>query len=315
MVLRTSRDGCWDIKDSFWGRYLAPAVDPLADTVITDEQLEGFEIRADVPKIPTALWQRWIALCFEFCGKSNRELEVSCRLLRKTDDPSVYRILVPVQKVSMASVRVDTFDKAIDIVTGETVQQYPPPGWTPCGSSHSHNTMDAFFSGTDDKYELGDPGLHIVVGQINKQLGTFKLAVSITANLRRFLIEPADVLELSDVVPDVTFHPNVLTAVSFPSAPGYTTALSTPLSYNSPWPTTDHYDSFPSTYSSRRVDLAPVQDYVNEFNAATQRLIDAARAVQLDPAEVLRQMSWDLDDQAYEASSDPLLADPFWYSV
>ena len=93
------------------------------------------------------------------------------------------------------SVRVESFDKAVDIETGELVEQWPPEGWRPCGSSHSHNSMGAFFSGTDDKYELGDPGLHIVVGKIDTVANTYDLCASITANHRRFLIDPELVVE------------------------------------------------------------------------------------------------------------------------
>ena len=41
--------------------------------------------------------------------------------------------------------------------------------------------MDAYFSGTDDKYELGD-GLHIVVGKIDVKTGAYELTASITSN-------------------------------------------------------------------------------------------------------------------------------------
>ena len=47
-VLRTSRDGCWELRSNQWGQYLAPTADPDADTVITNEQLNGFELNENI---------------------------------------------------------------------------------------------------------------------------------------------------------------------------------------------------------------------------------------------------------------------------
>lgn len=207
-LLRTSRNGCWQLKGNSWGQFLAPAADPLANVVLSDEQLKGFELNDDIIPIPAELWTRWIALCFHFAKERTGNLEVSCRFLRKEDDKSQWRLVVPPQEVGGASVHADNFDGSIDIVTGEMIEQWPPEGWLPCGSSHSHNTMQAFFSGTDDKYELGDPGLHIVVGSINLSKMTYTHKASITAHNRRFLIDTAAVVNLTPTSAD--YHPDVL---------------------------------------------------------------------------------------------------------
>ena len=208
-ILRTARDGCWELATNTWGSFLRPIDDPDANVEITDEQLKGFELRDDIQPMPAELWQRWVQLCFHMTEQDRRNLEVSCRLLRHEDDKSRWRILVPKQEVSGASVRVESFDQAIDIATGEIIEHYPPAGWIPCGSSHSHNTMQAFFSGTDDKYELGDPGLHVVVGSINTTTRSYTIKASITANNRRFLIDYPAVLDATPIQ-DVTYHPDVL---------------------------------------------------------------------------------------------------------
>ena len=210
-LLRTARHGCWQLKTNTWGQFLAPTDDPLANVVINDDQLKGFELQAGIAPIPADLWSRWIKLCFHFASQRRGNLEVSCRLLRHQDDKSHWRIAVPPQAVGGASVRADSFDGAIDIVTGEVIEQWPPNSWNPCGSSHSHNTMQAFFSGTDDRYELGDPGLHIVVGSINLTARTYTHQASITANGRRFLIDLPLVADLTPT--EDTFHPDVLQVV------------------------------------------------------------------------------------------------------
>ena len=305
-ILRTQRDGCWQVQSNSWGQFLAPAVDPDADTVITKEQLEGFELHPDTPKIPTELWSKWVNLCIELCRRGTGDLEVSCRLLRHVDDPTKYRICVPVQKVTSVSVRVESFDKAVDIETGELIEQWPPEGWRPCGSSHSHNTMDAFFSGTDDKYELGDPGLHIVVGKINTQTGDHELCASVTANMRRFLIDPEDVLTM-ECSTDEVYSPKCLDAITFtPAAPKlgrYKTVT-----------TTHHWAD--DNYSSNTF-LAPISALDAEKNAvmaAVDQLILRAKTLDESPEKALSDLAYEIDELAFNNQADPL-NDPFYWSA
>lgn len=212
-LVRTKRDGCWQVRSNSWGAYLQRVDDPLADAELDDGALERFELNSGITPIPADLWSRWIKLCFHFCDKVPSHLEVSCRLLRREDDKSQWRILVPVQSVDGASVRVDNFDNAIDIATGEAIEHYPPADWVPCGSSHSHNSMQLDrFSGTDDHYELGDPGLHIVISHINVADNSYRATASITANRRRFYLPDASAVVDSSPAAG-TFHPNVLQAV------------------------------------------------------------------------------------------------------
>ncbi len=267
-LLRTSRDGCWSLKENTWGRFLAPCADPDANVVITEEQLEGFELHENTPKIPASLWNRWINLCIELMKRGTGDLEVSCRLLRKEDDPAWYRIVIPVQKVTGVSVRVDTFDKAIDIQTGEVVDQWPPPGWRACGSSHSHNSMDAFFSGTDDQYELGDPGLHIVVGKINPNTGAYVCKASITASLRRFMIDPTDVIDFSPN-DSFTYDPACLNAITLPKPRSALKPITAPSSWE-----LDHFPQPTQTNSSLRAvdpELINLSRGVSDLIAACKR--------------------------------------------
>ena len=137
-ILRTSIDGCFEVYQSPWGKYIRSCPDPDANVVITEEHLKYFELNSDIHKIPAELWTRWVKLCFHYVDKVKNCVEVSVRILRSENNPSQYRILVPKQKVSAASVRIDSFDEAIDIETGEEIKSYPPVGWIPVGSSHSH---------------------------------------------------------------------------------------------------------------------------------------------------------------------------------
>jgi hypothetical protein len=215
-ILRTRRDGVFEVYTSPWGSYIRPTDDPDANVEITEEHLEKFELREEIHRIPADLWARWVKLCFYFVDKVPNSVEVSIRILRSEEDPSKYRFLIPRQKVSGASVRVDSFDKAIDIETGEEITQYPPTGWIPVGSSHSHNTMQAFFSGIDDKYELDDPGIHLVVGSIDSKTMKYAIAASVVGSRRRFTLE-YDKLVDATPVSDVEFHPKVIDYVDWTS--------------------------------------------------------------------------------------------------
>lgn len=308
-ILRTSLKGCWELKSNGFGQYLAPTIDPLADTVITPEQLEGFELNSDIPKIPYALWIRWIDLCVEMCKRGTGDLEVSCRILRKDND---YRICIPVQKVDGASVRVDSFDKAIDITTGEVIEQWPPEGWTPCGSSHSHNTMDAFFSGTDDKYELGDPGMHIVVGRIDVNKLDYVLKASVVANNRRFDVEADNLICIAATSTDVfttSYHPSVLEIITLPR-PCVSGALP-------PLPQRNLLSNQFSSYS-RQISTYNNCAVSNEMAAAisaVRLLRDAAIRNNFAIGSVIEDLQEEIDsipDEAYFGNMD---SDPYYYSA
>jgi hypothetical protein len=224
-ILRTPRDGCFEYYTGGWGKYLRPIDDPEANVIINNDDLKTFELKENIHRIPADLWQRWVQLCFYYVDKVAASLEVSVRILRNEEDPSKYRILVPRQEVSGASVRVDSFDEAIDIETGEPITQYPPVGWIPVGSSHSHNTMGAFFSGTDDKYELGDPGIHLVVGSINISKRSYAIASSVVAGGRRFKVNYNHLIDATPV-DDVSYHEDVLSYVTV-EKPKITTIINT----------------------------------------------------------------------------------------
>lgn len=218
-IFRTYKQGAFKLYETAWGKYLASTIDPDANVVeFTEEHFKLFEVNEEIHQIPANLWGAWIDLCFHYAQRVNKNVEVSMRILRSEDDPSIYKFLVPQQEVGGASVRVNDFQKSIDMISGEEISSYPPAGWIPVGSSHSHNTMDAFFSGTDDKFELSDPGLHIVVGSINHEKQEYTLSISVTANNRRFIIGQDDESRFVDFTPDdSTYHPDVLKYVTIPT--------------------------------------------------------------------------------------------------
>ena len=305
-ILRPRDGGCYQLVTNSWGTYLARVNDPLATHVITEEQLAGFELRTDIQRIPAELWSRWIQLCFEMTRRNRANCEVSCRLLR-SEDGTDWRIVVPKQDVSTVSVRIKSFDECVDITTGEVITEYPPAGWIPAGSSHSHNTMQAFFSGTDDQYEIGDPGLHVVVGTINVDKKTYSLKASVTANNRRFDVEHDAVIDTS-AIPGVSYHPDAAAMVTLPTGRGVTTTYS-PSSFVSAsnggtnwmdgglswWP---DYDMDITDYGlTRPASKATTHKVLKDFFLDLSDLVVEINPNQAgDLADQLEQLQWQLID-------------------
>jgi hypothetical protein len=102
-IIRTPRDGCFELRSNSFGSYLHPCVDPDANATLEADALKSFELNEDITPIPADLWSRWVKLCFHFTGKVAATTEVSCRLLRHEDDKSQWRILVPYQQVDGAA--------------------------------------------------------------------------------------------------------------------------------------------------------------------------------------------------------------------
>lgn len=211
-IIRTE-DGCYTTKKNYWGELLVPATDPLGYQVLDSKEDHKLVLRQGLPRIPAPLWAAWTALCFHYVENSIRSnLEVSVRILQNEEDETQFKIIVPRQEVTGASVRIKDFEDAVDILTGEQIECYPLPGWRSFGSSHSHNQMQAFASSIDDKYELGDPGLHVIVGAIKPAQMKYEIFASITSGKVRYKI-PHDAL--IDVTPDhAKFHPNALEYVT-----------------------------------------------------------------------------------------------------
>lgn len=251
-VLQTNYGTFEIVSSSAWGHVLVPVKHPNPRShKATLEEVNGIKLIDSFPKIPGHLWTRWIDLCFHYSSNTYQEiktyegwdkkteswknfnyvvdtgfseanqLEVTILLCRKESDLSQWRMLVPRQSVAAAHVRADV-GPCIDIETGERFEYFPPPGWLHAGSSHSHNTMDAFFSNQDDASEISVPGLHIVVGRINNSTNTYTQRASIVLRCLRKHVNFRDVVDALPVE-DVTFHKDVLEYIT--NSPGCRTPI------------------------------------------------------------------------------------------
>ena len=107
--------------------------------------------------------------------------------------------------------------------------------------------MEAFFSGTDDKYELGDPGIHIVVGSINTKDMKYTIAASVVGSGRRFMVEYGKLIDATPI-PGQEFHPKVIDYVDY----------STPVSTYS---VKGGFTNYPSTWVKKETKEKVKTDY------------------------------------------------------
>lgn len=201
-LIRTARHGVYAPKVTSWGAYYQQIPDPLANA---EEAPKLFELRPDLTKIPYELWSAVIDLYFHYAAISN--LEVSVLLLRDAATKQKWKVVVPQQTVSAASVHAE-FDDCIDLLTGEEYQSFPPDGWLHAGSSHSHHTMSVSFSSVDDANELDVPGAHVLVRSVDLAKRTYIPDASIVQQRHRYLIPAANLIELAGESPSKA-HPNV----------------------------------------------------------------------------------------------------------
>lgn len=84
-----------------------------------------------------------------------------------------------------------------------------PPGWYLAGSFHSHGSISAFHSGTDDRDELGWDGLHVTVGGFPRPEPEYAASIVMAGHRSEVGIEA-----LMEVPPPVAFPASWLERVS-----------------------------------------------------------------------------------------------------
>jgi hypothetical protein len=211
-LLLRSHEACYEVVKNSFGCYLRQIPDPEANPALTREVISTFQVDPNFNKIPATVWAPWVQLCFHL-AQMGESLEVAAAILQNTADPTQWRLTVPKQSVSGGSVSADIPIGSIDVATGEVIETWPPEGWLPVGTTHSHGTMGAFFSATDDRDEIRNPGLHMVLGSISNAKMTYDIASSITANGKRFKVDYNLIIDHSPVE-GLSFHPDVLKNVS-----------------------------------------------------------------------------------------------------
>lgn len=109
------------------------------------------------------------------------QTEVQCFLYYNTETGK-WAYCVPQQTVNGSHVDYDERKGATYILEDnleEGLDSLPEgeEGWVKIGTIHSHASMGAFHSGTDDKDEFGFDGIHITIGSFNSERHTYACRV------------------------------------------------------------------------------------------------------------------------------------------
>jgi len=155
---------------------------------------EGLTLRA--PKIARATLEE-VESFFRAVYDTHRA-EAICLLYVTPANGGLWRFIAPEQTVTGGSAHWTSPGPA-------------PNGWFLAGSFHSHGSMSAFHSGTDDSDELGWDGVHVTVGKINSPRPEY--AASIVMGGRRHEVEIDDLVASA---PPVDFPADWMTRVSKP---------------------------------------------------------------------------------------------------
>ncbi len=197
-VFVRTKDSCYKLqKSSYWGEYYIPIKDPKG--VEKPAELDYLWLKQEFDKLPFHLLQGIVTFfrCYmnmHGSGYVQGSTEVQVCLLRGAEDPSQWKVVVPKQVVTAVTVDAATA-QTCDLFTGEEYTVFPPEGYCHSGSIHSHAGMSSFWSGRDDKGELGVPGMHCTIGVIKPD--SFDICSSIVLNGKRYIFQPNQLIDFN----------------------------------------------------------------------------------------------------------------------
>jgi hypothetical protein len=222
-IIRGRRGYFREVSSKAWGTRIEACEDPAG----TDPDLSAFKLPGDFPLVPSVAWYAYVNLAFRYMAppadgapdQPDTTSELAVVFTRRRPDLRAWDLWVPRQTVGGARVDYATGAPAVcHLLTGEEHPDWLPEDRAYAGSSHSHNSMGAFFSAADDRDELSKPGLHIVIGSlINHPDGrrTYTVKARIVQMGREFAVPFRSVVDtaLPDGAP-VSYHPRCVEYVT-----------------------------------------------------------------------------------------------------
>lgn len=172
----TTKDGILKHQKLSGGRHIRLKLDKVPERVKKLIKEPGVKVTEELNflpagKIPMKLYNQIVKFFKEVMRVKNADHEAHCFILWNEKDG--YHISVPKQSVSKASVSF-TYDK--DAI---------PDGSVVVVDIHSHNTMGAFFSGTDNNNDQNGIYYSAVVGQLDKPQHAFVMRFNMHETKRR----------------------------------------------------------------------------------------------------------------------------------
>jgi len=163
-------DGTYLLRKNEIGRFVRQ-VSKAPMPALADGPGEG-DFTLLLPKIPHEILKTQVCFYRHVMLKHN-DAEAYTMILWDREKKE-YLVVCPKQKISKGGVQYDL---------GE---EWSPERYLPVVSCHSHNTMGAFFSGTDDADEKGDM-CYMVMGNLQRPHPTFRIRASVAGSQIKFL--------------------------------------------------------------------------------------------------------------------------------
>ena len=172
-------DGLWEIRKNRIATFYSHLLKKKIAGFDKDDETYPYAFELHVPKVPRVLFNQAVAFFAKLCKKHDFEAYVQFYYNQTTQE---YWVNVPNQKVSKIAVNYE----AQTGVSNDNLLV--------C-EIHSHNSMKAFFSATDDTDEKkrGDRFFG-VVGELDKALPTYEMSFIIGGG-DRVLVNLEDVVE------------------------------------------------------------------------------------------------------------------------
>jgi len=208
-----------------------------------------------IPKVPHIYLQEFLDLCVEVNKES--KAEIFAMLFYKDNK---FEWVIPEQYISKASVDLTESGK-------QTISDYYNNGYLAVVEAHSHNTMDAFFSGTDNKDKTTNEPFDMVVGHIDKATPSILLRYKID---NVFVTIPVSTLfeeaPQKNVLPEyfrtwqdkIAKRPTPVTGYSYGYGQDY--------NWKNNWKTNRRYDSATNTWVEEEEDNTYEEDMADYYN-------------------------------------------------
>jgi hypothetical protein len=128
------------------------------------------KIRYRFTKMPLSMFRQIRSFFAEIYKELKSEVAI---LLYYNFETKEWLWSVPEQTVGPATVNYDESKDVLFVLPDGSSSDELPEGFSKMGTIHSHASMGAFHSGTDDQDEYNFDGLHITIGSFNAQDCTY----------------------------------------------------------------------------------------------------------------------------------------------
>lgn len=164
-VLRTKTKGVYKLKLDPFGAGYVPVPDP--DGTTDEIPPYAFDPKYRLDRVN---WNRIMRFFYDLMDPAispTGGISEAQVVIARSFEAGTYRCFVPRQQVDRVSVDAD-LTNLVCLETGEKLTAIPR-GYGKAGTAHSHNSIPAVWSGTDNEDQRRDWGVHFVAGELDSK--------------------------------------------------------------------------------------------------------------------------------------------------